>query len=126
VPDQGIGGRSLSVPINSAASTGTWRVRAFTDPKRPAVGEATFLVEDYVADRLEFDLAAPSGQISRDAPTRITVDGRYLYGAPASNLDLEGEVLIRLAKERPKLAGYQFGPSDEGFSIERQPLEDLP
>ena len=62
VPDQGIGGRSLSVPINSAASTGTWRVRAFTDPKRPAVGETTFLVEDYVPDRLEFDLAAPSGR----------------------------------------------------------------
>jgi uncharacterized protein YfaS (alpha-2-macroglobulin family) len=126
VPDQGIGGHSLSVPINSAASTGTWRVRAFTDPKRPAVGETTFLVEDYVADRLEFDLAAPAGQISRDAATKITVDGRYLYGAAAANLDLEGEVLIRQAKERPKLTGYQFGPSDEGVSIERQPLEDLP
>ena len=58
--DQGVGGYSLSVPISSAASTGTWRVRAFTDPKRPAVGETTFLVEDYVPDRLEFDLAAPA------------------------------------------------------------------
>ena len=54
-----------SVPISPAASTGTWRVRAFTDPKRPAVGETTFLVEDYVPDRLEFDLAAPAG---RDRP----------------------------------------------------------
>ena len=62
VPDQGVGGHSLDVPINAAASTGTWRVRAFTDPKRPAVGETTFLVEDYVPDRLEFDLAAPDGQ----------------------------------------------------------------
>ena len=51
VPDQGLGGRSLSVPINPAASTGTWRVRAYTDPKRPPIGEASFLVEDYVADR---------------------------------------------------------------------------
>ena len=48
VPDQGVGGHSLDVPINAAAPTGTWRVRAFTDPKRPAVGETTFLVEDYV------------------------------------------------------------------------------
>jgi len=53
VPDQGIGGRSLDVPIISSAPTGTGRVAAFTDPKRPAIGEATFLVEDYVADRLE-------------------------------------------------------------------------
>ena len=74
VPDQGVGGRSLSVPINSAASTGTWRVRAFTDPKRPAIGETTFLVEDYVPDRLEFDLAAPAGQISRERAGRG--DGR--------------------------------------------------
>src|SRR6185312_8374532 len=37
--DQGLGGRSLSVPIVKTASSGTWRVRAFTDPKRPPVGE---------------------------------------------------------------------------------------
>ena len=29
----GLGGRSLSVPLISSAPTGTWRVRAFTDPK---------------------------------------------------------------------------------------------
>ena len=37
VPDQGLGGRSLVLPIISSAPTGTWHVRAFTDPKRPAV-----------------------------------------------------------------------------------------
>ncbi len=126
VPDQGVGGHSLDVPINAAAQTGTWRVRAFTDPKRPAVGETTFLVEDYVADRLEFDLAAPDGKISRSAPAKLTVDGRYLYGAPASALDLEGEIVIGAAKERPGLAGYQFGLADEEVETSRKPLEDLP
>jgi uncharacterized protein YfaS (alpha-2-macroglobulin family) len=126
VADAGVGGYSLSVPISSSASTGTWRVRAFTDPKRPAVGETTFLVEDYVPDRLEFDLAAPAGRIVRNAPTKLTVDGRYLYGAPASGLDLEGEVVIMAAKERPGLAGYKFGLSDEYVDTVRQPLEDLP
>src|ERR1035437_496070 len=58
VADQGLGGHSWSVPIVSSASTGTWRVRAYTDPKRAPVGEASFLVEDYVADRIEFDLTA--------------------------------------------------------------------
>jgi uncharacterized protein YfaS (alpha-2-macroglobulin family) len=126
VPDQGVGGHTLDVPINPSASTGTWRVRAFTDPKRPAVGETTFLVEDYVPDRLEFDLAAPDGKVSRSAPTKLTVDGRYLYGAPAAALDLEGEVVIGLAKERPGLAGYQFGLADEEVATERKALEDLP
>jgi uncharacterized protein YfaS (alpha-2-macroglobulin family) len=126
VPDQGVGGHALDVPINPAASTGTWRVRAFTDPKRPSVGETTFLVEDYVPDRLEFDLAAPDGKISRSAPAKLTVDGRYLYGAPASELDLEGEIVIGPAKERPGLAGYQFGLADEEVATERKALEDLP
>ena len=60
-------------------------------------------------DRLEFDLASPTGKLSKDAPAEVTVDGRYLYGAPASELDLEGEVTIKAAKERPGFAGYQFG-----------------
>src|ERR1044071_8246708 len=39
--DQGAGGRSLTLPLNSAVPTGTWRVRAFTDPKAAAIGETT-------------------------------------------------------------------------------------
>ncbi len=54
--DQGAGGRSFAVPLNSAVPSGTWRVRAFTDPKGTSVGETTFMVEDYVPERLEFDL----------------------------------------------------------------------
>ena len=84
LPDQGVGGRALAVPLVSSAPTGTWRVRAFTDPKRPPVGEATFMVEDYVPDRLEFELASNAKGISRTSPAEITVDGRYLYGAPAA------------------------------------------
>ena len=49
LPDQGAGGRSLTLPLNSAVPTGTWRARAFTDPKGSSVGETTFMVEDYVA-----------------------------------------------------------------------------
>jgi hypothetical protein len=41
--DQGVGGRSFSVPLVSTAATGTWRVRAYTDPKRPPVGETSFM-----------------------------------------------------------------------------------
>ena len=126
VPDQGVGGRSLSVPLVASASTGTWRVRAYTDPKRPPVGETTFMVEDYVPDRLEFELASPTGRVSKTAPATVTVDGRYLYGAPAANLDLEGELVIKAAKERPGLAGYQFGLTDEAVTTTRQPLEGLP
>jgi uncharacterized protein YfaS (alpha-2-macroglobulin family) len=124
--DQGAGGRSLSMPIVNSASTGTWRVHAYTDPKRPPMGEATFMVEDYVPDRIEFDLASTSKTLSRSAPAEVTVDGRFLYGAPASGLDLEGELAIAPAKERPALPGYQFGLADDEAKAERKALEDLP
>jgi hypothetical protein len=125
--DQGAGGRSLTLPLNSAVPTGTWRVRAFTDPKAPAVGETTFMVEDYVADRIEFDISSKDKQIRADLPVELKVDGRFLYGAPASGLGLEGDLLVAPAAERLGFAGYQFGIADEeSASNERTPIEDLP
>ena len=126
VPDQGLGGHSLVLPIIGSAPTGTWHVRAFTDPKRPAVGETTFLVEDYVPDRIEFDLTSPTGRVSPKAPAAVDIAGRFLYGAPAAGLDLEGDVTVAVAKERAGFPGYEFGLADEEVSAARQPLEDLP
>lgn len=126
VPDQGLGGRSLAVPLVASAPTGTWRVRAFTDPKRPAVGEASFMVEDYVPDRLEFELTTSAKSVSPSNPAEITVDGRYLYGAPAAGLELEGEVVIAPAAERAGFPRYQFGLGDEKVEKTRQPLDSPP
>ena len=125
-PTRALGGRSLTVPLVASAPTGTWRVRAFTDPKRAPVGEATFMVEDYVPDRLEFDLASTAKSISRTTPTEVTIDGRYLYGAPAAKLELEGEMVVKPTNARPNFAGYQFGMTDEDVETSRQPLENLP
>ncbi|QUS39933.1 alpha-2-macroglobulin family protein [Tardiphaga alba] len=125
--DQGAGGRSLTLPLNSAVPTGTWRVRAFTDPKAPSIGETTFMVEDYVADRIEFDINSKDKLIKADLPVELKVDGRFLYGAPASGLQLEGDLLVAPAAARPGYPGYQFGVADEeSASNERKPIEDLP
>ena len=126
VPDQGLGGRALSVVLVSSAPTGTWRIRAFADPKRPPVGEATFLVEDYVPDRTEFDLTSKASGLSTTRAAEINVDGRFLYGAPAAKLELEGEVIVSPASERPGFPRYQFGLADEDVETTRQPLESLP
>jgi uncharacterized protein YfaS (alpha-2-macroglobulin family) len=126
VADQGLGGRSLSVPIVASASTGTWRVAAYTDPKRPPIGETTFMVEDYVPDRLEFELSSATKQISRTTPAQVSAEGRFLYGAPASNLDLSGEVTILAARELAGFPGYSFGLADEDVAAVRQELDDLP
>lgn len=125
--DQGAGGRSLTLPLNAAVPTGTWRVRTFTDPKASSVGETTFMVEDYVPDRIEFDLSGKDTQIKADVPVDVKADGHFLYGAPASGLQLEGDMLVAPASGRPGFAGYQFGVADEETtSNERTPIENLP
>ncbi len=126
VTDQGLGGRSMSVPIVASASTGTWRVIAYTDPKRPPVGETTFMVEDYVPDRIEFDLTSAAKGISRGAPAQLSIDGHFLYGAPASNLELSGQITIAGTKERSGFPGYAFGLFDDDVTALRYELEDLP
>ncbi len=128
LPDQGAGGRSMSVALNSAVPTGTWRVRAFTDPKGSSVGETTFMVEDYIPERIEFELSSKAKQIRAEVPVELKVDGHFLYGAPASGLQLEGDMLVApAASGRPGYPGYQFGVADEETaSNERTPIENLP
>jgi uncharacterized protein YfaS (alpha-2-macroglobulin family) len=128
LPDQGAGGRSMSVVLNSAVPTGTWRVRAFTDPKGSSVGETTFMVEDYIPERIEFELSSKEKQIKAEVPVELKVDGHFLYGAPGSGLQLEGDMLVApAASGRPGYPGYQFGVADEETaSNERTPIENLP
>jgi hypothetical protein len=128
LPDQGAGGRSLVLPLNSAVPTGTWRVRAFTDPKGSSVGETTFMVEDYIPERIEFDVSAKEKMIKAEVPVELKVAGKFLYGAPASGLQLEGDMLVTpAASGRPGYPGYQFGVADEETaSNERTPIENLP
>src|SRR5215207_1294812 len=128
LPDQGAGGRSLVLPLNSAVPTGTWRVRAFTDPKGSSVGETTFMVEDYIPERIEFDVSAKEKTIKAETPVELKVAGKFLYGAPASGLQLEGDMLVApAASGRPGYPGYQFGVADEETaSNERTPIENLP
>lgn len=120
------GGRSFDMPLLSGATTGTWRLRAYADPKAQPVGEVAFLVEDYVPDRVEFDLTSKTQEITRTQSPVVSVDGRYLFGPLAASLNLEGDVEVRLARERRGFAGYFFGVGEEQFAPVRRPLADLP
>jgi uncharacterized protein YfaS (alpha-2-macroglobulin family) len=85
------------------------------------------MVEDYIPERIEFELTSKDKQIKADTPVGLKVDGHFLYGAPASGLQLEGDMLVAPAAERPGFAGYQFGVADEeNASNERTPIENLP
>lgn len=122
-----MGGYAIELPLQANAMRGTWTMRIFTDPKRAAIAEKTFLVDDFVPDRTEFDMASEATAIVPGEDTNITVDGRYLYGAPAAGLSLEGEVTLKPNRTREQFPGYVFGLVDEeNIEDTRLTLEELP
>lgn len=128
VEDQGAGGRALSVPLLGGAPVGTWRVQVFSDPKRPALGEATFLVDDYVPERLEVNLASRTPAIKSGTAVELDVGVRYLYGAPGANLTVSGEASVRVAKASgvPGFKDYKVGVSEENVETLRLDFDDKP
>ena len=78
------GGHAVDLDLADNAMRGTWQVAIYTDPKQAAVASQMFLVEDFVPDRIEFDLSVDKQEIAAGEPANVTVDGRFLYGAPAA------------------------------------------
>jgi uncharacterized protein YfaS (alpha-2-macroglobulin family) len=125
VQDQGLGGRALSLPILPGSLRGTWRIAAYTDPKGPSVGDASFLVEDYVPERLEVTLTPKAAALRPGQPAPIDLAARYLYGAPGAGLTVSGEVSVASAPANgiKGLEGYTIGLDDEPVEASTAEIE---
>ena len=115
LPDQGAGGRALSLPLDPDATRGGWKLAIHADPKAPPLATAGFLVEDFVPERVALDLSLPEGPVDPARGAELSVRADYLYGAPGADLALEGEVTLSLARGVPGFPGYVFGREDEPF-----------
>ena len=115
--DQGLGGRALSVPLATDSAAGTWSIDAYTDPKAPAIGHAQFLLEDYVPERLDYQLNAGVAFATAGEPIPVTLDARFLYGAPAAGLDVTGAIRLQAVAGAalPGHPGYVAGLVDQTF-----------
>jgi uncharacterized protein YfaS (alpha-2-macroglobulin family) len=120
--DQGQGGSVTPVNLPAAAMRGTWRIGVYADVKSEPLAETTFLVEDFNPERLDFDLKAPADTIDPTVPTVVDVSARFLYGAPASNLNIEGETQLKPVRELDKYPGYVFGLEDDPFNATSEPF----
>jgi len=124
--DQGAGGRAHTLALRDDAMAGTWRVSAHVDPEGEALGETAFLVEDYVPERMELTLTPASGAATPDTPARIALEGRYLYGAPASGLRIDGDIRVVPGRSLSEHPGFVFGLDDDEATPVRAALDDLP
>jgi len=128
LPDQGLGGRAFDLVLPADASSGNWTVQAFADPKSPGIGEAHFLVEDYVPERMDLVLTPRHPALKPGQTAQVEAKVRYLYGAPGAGLTLSGDVEIEAASDHglPALNGFEAGVADEDFNAVKSDLEDSP
>jgi uncharacterized protein YfaS (alpha-2-macroglobulin family) len=117
VDDQGLGGRALSVALGESSAAGTWAIDAYADPKAPAIGHAQFLLEDYVPERLDYQLKPGVDFAAAGMPIPVSLDARFLYGAPAGGLDVTGAIRLKAVdgSEIPGHPGYVAGLVDQNF-----------
>ncbi|MBP9961935.1 MAG: alpha-2-macroglobulin family protein, partial [Pseudomonas sp.] len=82
-----------ALQLAGEAPTGRWELLFdFGGGQRQVYG---FMVEDFLPERLALELKGSPTPLSPDETAEISVNGRYLYGAPASGNRLSGQAYIR-------------------------------
>jgi alpha-2-macroglobulin len=122
--DRGLGGRDITLPLAASSQTGTWRAKLHTDPDKDPITQVSFLVEDFVPERLDLKLEPPAAALSPQETQTIKATGRYLYGPPAADLAIEGDIVVKPStKDVAGYPGFQFGQADETIEPVRKPLD---
>ncbi|WP_227874965.1 alpha-2-macroglobulin family protein [Oceanisphaera profunda] len=116
--DAGAGGHVFALPIAGSAPRGVWRLEVKADLDAPALTAKTFLVEDFLPERIDFSLNLPDSPIRLGDTPELTLDAKYLFGAVGSDLSVEGDVTLRAANGLAAFPGYQFGRADEPFQTQ--------
>ncbi|WP_298851687.1 alpha-2-macroglobulin family protein [uncultured Ruegeria sp.] len=118
VSDGGIaGGHVFALPVATDVPRGAWKIEIKSDPKGDALARQTVLVEDFLPERIDFDLTLPDAPLRPGDSPPLTIDARYLFGAPGSDLSIDGQVVARPADTIPGYEGYRFGRYDAETSV---------
>lgn len=120
--DQGQGGHQADVTLSRTVSRGTWHAAVYSDPKTAPLADVAFLVEDFEPERLTFDLKSQAPVIDPESPQPIDLDARFLYGAPAADLAIEGDVQVKTGDALRAYPGYRFGLASESLEATSAPL----
>ena len=116
------GGHVFHLPLAPSVPRGTWRLALYGDPQAEPLSTSTLLVEDFLPERIDVDLALPEAPIDPLAPPLLTVTARYLFGAPGADLAIEGEVTLLPRTTLDALPGYRFGRHDTGANPQTRAL----
>ncbi|WP_096784239.1 alpha-2-macroglobulin family protein [Rhodobacter sp. CZR27] len=113
--DAGAGGHVFDLPLAGSAPRGVWRLEVLADLDAEPLAARTLLVEDFLPERIDVTASLPEAPIGLGDAPELSVEARYLFGAPGANLAIEGEVLLRKAEGLKAFPGYVFGREGDGF-----------
>lgn len=121
--DDRAGGHVFTLPLGADVPRGAWRLDMLSDPDAPALASARLLVEDFLPERIDFDLSlSADGPVNSLNPPHLEIAARHLFGAAAEGLELSGSAILRPATTRDGWAGYVFGRHDQRVDPQRFPL----
>ncbi len=109
------GGHVFAMPLGVTVPRGRWTLEFKSDLEAPALAIAKVLVEDFLPERIDFELTPPEGPLMDDNPSPLKLEARYLFGAPAADLSVEGQLTLRAQSEIDGYNGYRFGRYDAPF-----------
>lgn len=116
------GGHVFALPVGATAPRGAWRLEVRADPDAPALASQMVLVEDFLPERIDFEMSLPEGPIRPGDSPPLKVEAKYLFGAPGAGLKADGMVIIRPRRELESHPGYLFGRHDEQVSAQTEYL----
>ena len=118
------GGHVFALPLGGEVPRGAWRIDIKGDVDGPSLASQTVLVEDFLPERIDFDMALPDAPLKlKDSPP-LTVDVRYLFGAPGANLKVEGDLRLLARRKLAGWDGYQFGEHNRRFRTRTEYIGD--
>ncbi len=118
------GGFHQAFALTSTAARGHWTVEVRLDPKGQAISSTQFDVQDFVPQQLKVSLTTPVHELTPSQPIDATLNGQFLYGAPAAGLHGEAELSIqRDPTPVPSARDYQFGLVTDDVSHTVQKIE---
>lgn len=106
------GGHVFALPVDASAPRGTYRLSVFADPDAEALATKAVLVEDFLPERIDVTLGLPDGPLPGNAAPELSIEARYLYGAPAGDLPAEIQVRLTPSRSLPGFERVRFGRHD--------------
>ncbi|MBI1683535.1 alpha-2-macroglobulin family protein [Caulobacter hibisci] len=107
----------IDIALPRSAPRGRWTAELHIEGIEASTGSLSFSVEDFAPQRLAVTATGQESAPIRIGETRqINVSARFLYGAPGSGLQTQGEARLRRDTDPfPQFKGYEWGDAQAPF-----------